>query len=292
MRRLIIGCGYVGRRAAERWRTDGDEVFAVTRSSERAAEFRERGWQPIVADVTDPGSLAALPQVDVVLHAVGYDRSAGPSQREVYVDGLRNVLEALLGSIRRFVHVSSTSVYGQSDGSIVDEESPCEPTRDSGRICLDAEELVRSHFSSANGAATIIRLAGIYGPDRLLRRIEALQSGEPIAGSPDAWLNLIHVDDAVAAITATADDEDAAGQTFLVCDDEPIPRRVYFEKLAASAGAAPPHFEPNERSRHGAGGLNKRCSNERIKAVLGSLSFPSIESGIPDAVGRSDLGDT
>lgn len=284
-RRLIVGCGYVGRRVARTWRDAGDTVFAMTRSPARAEEFRALGWQPVVADVTEPASLGSLPRVDLVLHAVGYDRSSGPSQRDVYVDGLRSVLEALPMPMPRVVHVSSTSVYGQSDGSIVDETSPTEPTSESGRICLDAEQLVRQ---SCAERGTIVRLAGIYGPDRLLRRVQGLRSGEPIAGNPDAWLNLVHVDDAAGSIVRLAEDERASGHTYLVCDDVPVRRRDYFGQLAELVGAKPPTFDSSTPARHGAGGLNKRCSNLRLRNELQlELRFPSIEHGLPDAWARS-----
>ncbi len=292
MRRLVVGCGYVGTRVAEAWRSSGDEVFAVTRSAERAETFAERGWRPIVADVTRPESLADLPEVECVLHAVGYDRSAGPSQREVYVDGLGHLLAALPSSVRRFVHVSSTSVYGQSDGSVVDETSPCEPQRDSGVVCRDAEQLVWQRFpatdSTAAPAATVIRLAGIYGPDRLLRRAEALRSGEPIGGEPEAWLNLIHVEDAAAVVRVAADADTARGRTYLVCDDQPVTRRDYFSQLAELVGTSPPTFDASTGARHGAGGLNKRCSNRRVRDELGfEPRFPTIAEGLPDAIERS-----
>ena len=75
----------------------------------------------------DPASLTQLPAVETVVHCVGFDRSAGKPMRAVYVDGLRNVLSRL-PTPRRFLHVSSTSVYGQTDGSVVKEASPTEPS--------------------------------------------------------------------------------------------------------------------------------------------------------------------
>lgn len=196
--RLVIGCGYVGLRAARRWTQAGLKVAATTRSKQRAAEFSSLGITPIVADVTDASSLTTLPTADCVLHAVGFDRAAGPSKRDVYVDGLANVLTAISGKADRVVHISSTSVYGQSNGELVDESSICEPNTEGGRICWEAEQLVRSNSASWN----ILRLAGIYGPGRLLRRAEQVMSAEPIAGRADAFLNLIHVEDAVTAIDA------------------------------------------------------------------------------------------
>src|SRR5262245_51655261 len=84
---LIIGCGYRGRRVASAWCDQGRTIYVLTRS--RAEELQRAGLSPIVGDVTEPASLKALPRVETVLYAVGRDRSAGHSMRDVFVDGLR-----------------------------------------------------------------------------------------------------------------------------------------------------------------------------------------------------------
>src|SRR6476469_6727949 len=103
---LIFGCGYLGTAVAHVWLAGGKRVAALTRS--RAEELRALGIDPIVGDVTEPASFR-LPAADMVLYAIGLDRSARKSMREVYVGGLANVLDALPAP-RRFVYVSSTSV--------------------------------------------------------------------------------------------------------------------------------------------------------------------------------------
>src|SRR5438093_6884595 len=92
---LIIGCGYLGRRLASHCCAEGRRVFVTTRSAERAEEFRAEGLEPVVCDVTDPISLDRLPAAETVVYCVGLDRTAGPSMRTVYVDGIRNVLSHL-----------------------------------------------------------------------------------------------------------------------------------------------------------------------------------------------------
>src|SRR4051794_21685705 len=98
MTHLILGCGYLGRVVARRWLADGQSVAALTRS--HGDELRTLGIEPVIGDVTDPA--LQLPAADVVLYAVGLDRSAGMSMREVYFGGLANVLAAL-PAVRRFV---------------------------------------------------------------------------------------------------------------------------------------------------------------------------------------------
>jgi nucleoside-diphosphate-sugar epimerase len=284
MRALVIGCGYLGRRVAALWRSAGWSVSALTRTNENATALAALGIEPIVGDVLSPESLRSLPQAEIVLYAVGHDRQAPPSKREVYIDGLANVVRQIGSRARRVFYVSSTSVYRQDAGEWVDETTDMWPwpTSEDGGISLAAEYIVREGCPH-----TILRFSGIYGPGRLLRRIEAVRSGEPIAGNPDGWLNLIHVDDGAAIINRLSQSE-PAHELYLVTDDRPVRRREYYNLLARLVGAPEPVFQFEARA---AGtGLNKRCSNARLKAELGDiLRFPTIESGLPDAVGNSSL---
>ena len=137
--RLIFGCGYLGRRVAQRWLDGGDRVIAVTRREETAAAFRSAGIEPLVADVTHEESLADLPVADTLLFAVGYDRTAAPSIHEVYAEGFRRVLAAAPAGTGRVLYISTTGVYGDAAGEWVDESTPPAPARDGGRASLAAE---------------------------------------------------------------------------------------------------------------------------------------------------------
>jgi nucleoside-diphosphate-sugar epimerase len=268
---LIVGCGYLGRVVARRWLAAGHRVAALTRS--RTADLRDLGVEPILGDVTDPASLQFHP-VDTVLYAVGLDRSAGKGMREVYVGGLTNVLNALPAP-RRFICVSSTSVYGQSDGGWVDELSPTEPTEESGRIVLECEQMLRSRLSHA----TILRFAGIYGPGRVIRRA-AVEKGEPLAADPEGWLNLIHVEDGASAVVAAAE-RPVEGQTINVADDRPMTRREFYTTMAELLGAPPAAFAPTPGN-----GSNRRVRNRRMREELGvELLYPDFRSGLRQAIG-------
>lgn len=277
---LIVGCGYLGRRAAEAWQTQGRQVLAVTRSAARADEFRTVGLEPVVADVTEPNSLL-LPSVQTVLYAVGLDRTSGKSMRDVYVRGLENVLAALPRP-ERFVYVSSTSVYGQTEEEEVDETSATEPLEESGQIVLEAEAVLRQRLPEA----IVLRFTGIYGPGRLLRR-QTLLAGEPIVGDADKWLNLIHVEDGVAAVLAAAE-LGRPGAIYNVSDGQPVRRRDFYRHLAQLLGAPEPWFvapppgtplPPHERA-------NRRVSNARFRDELKvTLRYPDYTTGLAASLG-------
>jgi nucleoside-diphosphate-sugar epimerase len=233
----------------------------------------------------EPVTLQNLPEIETVLYAVGFDRTSGLSQREVYVTGLRNALEALAHRVRHWIYISSTSVYGQQNGEWIDETSPTEPTRENGQVCREAELLIEEYFPATdeNRRSNILRLAGIYGPGRLLRRLTDLKAGLPITGDPEGWLNLIHVDDAAETVLA-CEERGERGAVYLISDDQPVRRRDYYALLAELAGVPLPAFERDVSPRH-AEGLGKRCSNRKIHRDLGlELRYPSIRQGLPHAL--------
>src|SRR5262245_9562227 len=100
---LIIGCGYLGQRVAALWRKQGKQVAALTRG--HGQQIQAAGITPIFGDVLQPKTLTTLPEAETILYAVGFDRNSGSSFREVYVDGLRNVLTAI-AKPKRFIYIS------------------------------------------------------------------------------------------------------------------------------------------------------------------------------------------
>jgi nucleoside-diphosphate-sugar epimerase len=274
---LVFGCGYLGRRVAERWRAAGRRVRALTRG--RADALRAAGIEPITGDVLDRAGLHGLPAAGTVLYAVGLDRSAGRSMRDVYVGGLANVLAAL-PPCARFIYVSSTSVYGQTNGDSVTELSPTLPADESGAVVLEAERLLRA----ARPDAVVLRFAGIYGPDRLLRK-QPILKGEPLVGDADKWLNLVHVADGAEAVLA-AESRGAPGETYNVADGTPVPRRDFYTRLAELLHAPPARFD----HRPEPGAANRRIDATKARTALGwAPAYPSYREGLTAAVADSTI---
>jgi nucleoside-diphosphate-sugar epimerase len=283
---LIIGCGYLGRRLGVELIARGESVFGTTRSTAKADELRRQGIRPIIADVLEPRG-APWPGVERVVYAVGHERSTGVPIRRVYVEGLRAALERFGAPPRRLIYASSTGVYGQGDGSRVDERSPTEPRSESGRACLDAEAVIRSFAERTGTACTILRFAGLYGPGRLIGRA-AIERGEPIEGDPDHILNLIHIDDAARFVVAAAIREGTPGDTYVVSDDRPVPRREFYGLVADCLDLPPPTFvpPPADRPKSARDASNKRVDSRLIKRVLNlRCHYPDIATGVPAALG-------
>lgn len=274
---LLVGCGYLGSRVGERWLAAGEEVFVITRSEEKAQAFAQQGYKPVVADVTQPATLANLPAVQTVLYAVGYDRQSGASIDDVYVNGLRNVLDQLKEPAR-VIYVSTTGVYGPGGaGAWVDETSPCEPTRPGGKASLAAEQLLAAHPNGVN--RVVLRMAGLYGPGRLPLAAQ-VRAGEPVPAEPEAYLNLIHIDDAAQVVELAARAARLA-RCYCVSDGRPVLRREFYVELARLLNAPTPVFAAPESTTTRRGSGDKRISNARLLADLPiSFAYPSYVEGL------------
>src|SRR5262249_38079701 len=233
--KLIVGCGYLGRRVAARWLAQGHRVFGTTRSQEKADELGGLGVDPVICDVLEPERLNLLPAASAVLYCVGLDSTSGASMSAVYVEGLEAFRLRYPVPAERFIYVSSTSVYAQSQGEDVNEACPTEPQEPPGTTLLAAEERARSIRE-----CVILRFAGIYGPGRLIRR-KTVEAGEAIIGDPDKWLNLIHVEDGARAILA-AEASTHPHRVYNICDDHPVRRRDFYTEMAYLLGAPEPRF--------------------------------------------------
>jgi nucleoside-diphosphate-sugar epimerase len=144
MRVLIVGCGYVGLPLAARLAAAGHEVWGLRRSADDDGVLKASGIHPLTADITRPETLAK-PGVawDWVVLATSSKGAGSDAYETLYLGGTANVVRWLADSPpQRWLYLSSTSVYGQADGSEVTESSPTEPSNPSSRILLQVEQLV------------------------------------------------------------------------------------------------------------------------------------------------------
>lgn len=273
MRVLIAGCGYVGCALGERLASEGHDVFGLRRNPNSLP----RSIHGIAADLSDPNSLRDLPgPFDVVFYTAGSSGHTDEAYRAAYVDGLRNVLDAIRAQNvppKRVIFTSSTAVYAQTDGSWVDEASPTEPDGFSGKRMLEAEVVLR-----ASGFETIaVRLGGIYGPGRTglidrVRRGEARREKDRVR-----YINLIHLDDIVGALMHLMKLEQPA-PVYLCVDNAPQEYNALVEWIAVRIGVPPPPFtdEPQTRGRTA---HNRRCSNQRLRNSGYAMRYPAAIDG-------------
>jgi len=283
-RKLIFGCGYLGTRVAKRWIAQGDTVYAVTRSEHRAAELRGHGIEPIVANLNQ-GPIADLPDVDSVLYSVGFDGTGDESVHEVFAEGLQTALDSLTSTPGRVIYTSTIGVYAQNDGSWVDENSTCEPTREGGKAALAAETILADHPRGENRVT--LRLAGLYGPGRVPYQ-QLIRDGKPVPAAEHGHLNLIHVDDAAAVVVACESGGTNPPRLYVVADGTPTTRRDYYTDVARLLKSPVPTFiEPASDTHRGdRASSDKRVFCDRMLKELNlSVQFPSYQHGLLSILG-------
>lgn len=267
---LVAGCGYLGCAVARQLHALGWQVTASTRSPESARALQNEPFRVVACDLGDRAALAALGAFDAVVHTASSGRGDAAAYRQVYLEGTRNLLAALHPG--RFVFTGSTSVYAQSDGSVVTEESPAEPVRETGQILRASEALVLAE------GGIVARLAGIYGADRwaLLRKFLA---GEAvIEGDGLRWLNQIHRADASSALVALLSPSIPAG-IYNVADGTPCTQREIFAAFAEHFQRPLPPTGARDVQRK-RGWTHKQVSNAKLRALGWLPLFPSFREAL------------
>ena len=281
MRVLIVGCGYVGLPLAAELARQRHEVFALCRSARVETELKETGVALLIGDITKPTTLPHLPsEYDWVVNCVSSSGGGEADYREVYLQGTRNLIEWLsTAPPRKFVYTSSTSVYGQNDGSSVTEQSAVELETATSKILVETEKLLLA--AAANDfPAVILRVAGIYGPERGYWFKQFLNGEAKIEGEGSRILNMIHRDDVAGAIIAALI-HGKPGNIYNAVDDEPVSQLDYFRWLSETLGRAMPPFAPEDsQSSRKRGVTNKKVLNHRLKTELGyQFKHPTFREG-------------
>jgi len=277
------------------WLERGHNVYAITSSPENVPALVEEGFSVTVANVLDPKSLEKLPGCDTLLYCVGPSRHPNTSRWKLYRDGLVNVLGRIAPDVSQIALASSTGVYGNWSDGWVNEDTPKNPHRESSKALSAAEDLLLD--SRWQDRAFVFRLGGIYGPNRIPLFLELLR-GEPLPSSPDALLNLIHIEDAATAIDLVL--ERARPPCVInVVDGHPVMRRDFYEELARLLGARFPQFAertdsfqeetiPMTSRRRSI--ATKRVSNDLLVKGFGmSFRYPEYRSGLANIVRKGFL---
>ncbi|MDQ6938843.1 MAG: NAD-dependent epimerase/dehydratase family protein [Verrucomicrobiota bacterium] len=259
---LIAGCGYVGRAVAEIFHRQGWDVEGWTASHEADAPYKIRAvdfTKPVVAD-----------DFDVVIQCASTRGGNADEYRRVYLQGARCLTSAFPKAL--FVFTSSTSVYAQTDGEWVTEESAAEPPRETGRILRETEELILSH------GGIVARLAGIYGPQRSAL-LEKFLSGR--ASVTDRFVNQIHRDDIATALQLLITQK--ARGIYNVSDHHPMVQRECYAWLAAHL-QKPLFLEMEEPRARKRGESNKRVSSAALQNLGWSPRYPTFQAAMTDSI--------
>lgn len=270
MRLLLFGHGYLGSAIARDFRAGGWQVSAASLHG---------GVGLLRCDLADPAAVAACPAADLIIHCASSGRGGEDAYRRVFVEGCRNLASAFPGTPILFT--SSTSVYSQTDGSVVDEDSETLPQRETGRRLLEAERIV------LDAGGIVSRLSGIYGPGRSVILRKFLTGEAVIEEDGRRFLNQIHRDDAAAAMLHLAD-SGIRGRVFNISDDRPLSQLECYESLARmfSKPLPPRGTADRERKR---GWTHKRVSNARVRSTGWAPRYPSYLDAAESIAGSLQL---
>lgn len=238
---LIVGCGYLGTRLAQYLTAQGATVFGTTRHEHKAKQLATLGIRPLLLSVTQPLTYASLSPalaadpLDVYYMIPPGRLDGSPSTRQTVLGGTAHMVKALKDApVHRAIYISSTAVYGQSNGEQVSADSPAKPNSERAQLMLQGEQL----WLDAGKPFHVLRLAGLYGPGRIIG-LKAVREQAPLIGDPNALLNLIHVDDAASLLIAMTTSP-SPGQVELGSDGTPTPRIDYYTHLAERIGVPAP----------------------------------------------------
>lgn len=282
-RLLIIGCGDVGLRVALRLRMRC-RIYALSHSPERLGVLRQHGLIPLAGDLDCPQTLAGLAGLahDVV-HLV-------PPPSRGLTDSRTAHLIAALGRGRslpqHFIYISTSGVYGDCSGTLVDETRPLRPQTDRARRRADAERRLREWGARSGVRVSLLRVPGIYSAERL--PVARIERGTPaLLPQDDAYVNHVHVDD-LAQMVVAALHRGQSNRSYNASDDAPQKMGDYFDLVADRFRLPrPPRVARSEAQAVIPGNLysfmseSRRLANRRIKQELRvRLRYPTVREGI------------
>ena len=268
---LIAGCGYVGEAAANCFRQAGWEVEGWTESAESAAKLSNRPYPVHAVDVTkaEPSG-----NFDVVIYCVSSRGGDETHYRRLYFEGAKNLLRVF--PMATLLFTSSTSVYAQTDGSVVDEASPAEPRHAKGQILRETEELMLA------AGGIVARLGGIHGPGRSFFLTRFLEGVLP--DQPDRLINQVHRDDILSALVLLADRRaECRAEIFNVVGDAPIKASDAYAWLGSRLKKSLPTTTGAERPSK-RGPSNKHVSNRKLRALGWELRYPTFEVAMSECI--------
>lgn len=279
---LIVGCGYVGRRLAAHL-TPTHTVTAIVASERSARELARDGLNAAAVDLDGVQRTHPLLQhdADTTIFYLAPPPGTGESDTRI-----NRFLELSKGAPAALVYMSTTGVYGNAEGAAVDESTPVNPLTQRAQRRVSAEEITRVWCAERQVRRVVLRVPGIYGPQRL--PLDRLRQGEPVVREEEAgYSNHIHVDDLVEICLCVARNEEARG-IYNATDGNHITSTAFARLVATAAGLPMPRevsmdeaqltFSPMRLSF-----LNesRRVSNQRLLKHLGvKLKYADVAEGI------------
>lgn len=268
---VIIGCGYVGKAVAQRWRPSLT-VTATTTSLPRLAELETLAHRAVLLRGDDAPTLRSLlHDQHTVLLTVGAPNA--DAYEATYLTTAKTLVSVLADcpAVRQIIYTSSYAVYGDREGAWVDETTPVAPANRNGEILAATEQILLSAASDRR-AVCVFRLGGIYGPGRELIKIYRRAAGTTRPGNGEDAANWIHLDDIVGAIDF-AHQHQLSGIYNLV-STVPLTTGELLQRVMAAHNLPPVTWDASQSSLRP---YNARVSNQKLRDSGYQFVYPEIQ---------------
>ncbi|SUS05295.1 NAD(P)-dependent oxidoreductase [uncultured Defluviicoccus sp.] len=279
---FCFGLGYTAETLARRLLDEGWRISGTTRTEETLASLRVLGIEAHLFDRARPLADidALLSDVTDLLSSVPPDAAGDP------VLDMHGTAIEQAPALRWVGYLSTTGVYGDTAGALVDEHAPLAPTSQRSTRRVKAERAWLDRPWPEQVAVQVFRLAGIYGPGR--SAFDHIRAGDAKRiDKPGHVSSRIHVDD-VATILRASMARPERGGIYNVCDDDPAPPADVIAYACALLGVPPPPLISLEQAAKEMSAMaasfwvdNRRVDNTRIKRDLGvRLRYPDYRAGL------------
>ncbi|MSQ58819.1 MAG: NAD-dependent epimerase/dehydratase family protein [Betaproteobacteria bacterium] len=294
MRRLlIVGYGDMGSRMLPLLR-GRYRLYGLARSAGRAAQMRAAGVTPVMGDLDRPESLRRLAGIaQDILHFAPPPSSGTQDSRTV------NLVRALARRRtlpQRFIYLSTSGVYGDRQGEVVNEWDRIAPNTERASRRAHAEGQLRDWSKRSKVRVSVLRVPGIYAHDRL--PVERLKRGTPsISAEEDSYTNHVHASD-LARLVLLALNRGQGGRVYHASDGAWIKAGDYFDAVADALGfARPPRVSMGQATETiPANALSflqesRRLSNRRaIDELKMVFRYPNVAAALAEVAARNRTG--
>lgn len=278
----IVGCGDIGRRVAHLYKNENIQGIIQSQTSANLCE--SSGIKPFQIDLDNIG----LENHDTLnsesFKNVQIFYFAPPPNLGTIDTRLQSFLNTIGNSIKRIVLISTTGVYGDSQGEWIDETTQINPKVDRAIRRASAEQFLKNWAVKNNQEYMILRVPGIYAQDRL--PLARLEKGLPVVNELEAgWTNRIHADDLALACKAAMECE-KPNQTINITDGAPSTMTDYFNQVADFSGISrPPQISMKEAEATLSDGMvsylkeSRRIKNDKMLEELKiKLEYPNLKA--------------
>jgi nucleoside-diphosphate-sugar epimerase len=271
MKILIIGCGYVGSRIAQRWQQDGHYVTVTTTTPSRISELKSMANQAIVLRGDDLNALKnAIAHQEVILLMISPRGGRSiENYQKTYLETAQNLVKVVkdTSEIKQIIYTSSYGIIGDQKGNWIDENIEIKPSNERNQILAETEGVLLGLNNSLK--VCILRLAGIYGENRELLKIFQSWADTTRETDGEEYSNWIHLEDIVNALELIRLKQ--LQGIYHLGDDFPLPKKVLLDKLCQKYALPQVNWSKdyNKFYPH-----NLRLSNQKIKAQGLILKYP------------------